>query len=242
MESISQEDILSGAVDLEYCRNAIEPLEDSIIRAVVERAQYALNSIVYKIGGVPINKGETKMSYLEFVMRGIERVHAMAGRYDACDETPFFDSETSSISDRKMIPSCLAAEKVSMNLEILQRYIDLLPGLCTEHREDGDYLESCVRDVIVLQAISRRVHFGCFFIEIKYKEDKNGYDKLVSRKDTDGIIKKLRDPEQENRILERVKVKATRLQLNPDNFVALFKDFIIPLTIKSQVDHLYRLT
>ena len=109
----------------------------------------------------------------------------------------------------------------------------LLPEFCPKG-EDGNFLECCVRDTIVLQAISRRVHFGYFFIEIKYRSDMEGYQKLVRAGDSEGIIEKLRDPQQEKTVLDRVHNKAVKLQLEPEPFVNLFRDFVIPLTIQAQ--------
>lgn len=56
---------------------------------------------------------------------------------------------------------------VNVNSRILQFYVEhIVPGITgagkgkTESEDDGNYGSSATRDVEVLQALSRRIHFG----------------------------------------------------------------------------------
>ena len=53
-----------------------------------------------------------------------------------------------------------AAAKVSVNHQIYKFYCgEIVPGI-TAQGDDGNYGSAATRDVEVLQALSRRIHFG----------------------------------------------------------------------------------
>ena len=71
--------------------------EETIIFAIIERAQWKLNSVVYKSGGIKFNvrddgiKKDGKLpSFLDFFFAETEKVHALVRRYTSPDEHPFF--------------------------------------------------------------------------------------------------------------------------------------------------------
>jgi chorismate mutase len=66
-------------LSLEDFRNDLIRQEETIIFALIERAQFKQNLITYKPGGVTENIGS--LSFLDFFFSEIERVHSMMRRY-----------------------------------------------------------------------------------------------------------------------------------------------------------------
>lgn len=109
-------------------------------------------------------------------------------------------------------------------------------------------------DVACLQALSRRVHFGKFVAEAKFLKEKEKFTKLIKDKDIDGINREITDEKVELQVLERLRKKATSygrdpglpeneqeqgpLKVNVEAVVNLYKDWIIPLTKKVEIDYL----
>ena len=79
-ENITTRDLLS----LDYIRSTLIRQEETIIFALIERAQFRQNDIVYKVGGVPglgVPPGsvvsedeEGELSFLDFMLTGTVRV------------------------------------------------------------------------------------------------------------------------------------------------------------------------
>ena len=75
---------------------AIGAQEDSIIFALIERAQFAHNARVYQPGAVPVPSyrpdGE-QHSLLEVVLREMEQLHGRYRRYTSPDEQAFYPDD-----------------------------------------------------------------------------------------------------------------------------------------------------
>ena len=75
-ENIKTKDLLS----LDYIRSTLIRQEETIIFALIERAQFRQNDLVYKVGGVPglgvppgsnmSEDGEEELSFLDFMFTG----------------------------------------------------------------------------------------------------------------------------------------------------------------------------
>lgn len=64
------------------------------------------------------------------------------------------------------LPTLLHPHSVNVNSRIKSRYVKEVVPAITKNlglEDDGNYGSSATRDVEVLQAISRRVHFGLSF-------------------------------------------------------------------------------
>lgn len=83
----------SSAVRLDDVRGALLRQEDSIIFALIERAQFARNEAVYESGAVPVpmytNEGRC-FTFLEYFLRDTEATHGRIRRYTSPDEHAFF--------------------------------------------------------------------------------------------------------------------------------------------------------
>ena len=229
-------DILS----LNSIRNTLIRQEETIIFALIERAQYRQNSIVYRPGGfgsslgippgsrVPtindIDEPDTELSFLEYFLVGTEVLHSTVRRYTSPEEHAFFPErlppEPMAALPRLEYPQDLLssvgfANQVNFNKRLLQRYIDdICPSLC-EKGDDEQHGSTVLADIAVLQALSRRIHYGKFVAESKYLSSPFEYQTLVDRGDADGVMALLTNSVVEAQVLRRARLKATTYGTEP---------------------------
>eukprot|EP00127_Corallochytrium_limacisporum_P007036 Clim_evm44s240 gene=Clim_evmTU44s240 len=232
---------LSETVSLQQIRNKLIELEDTIMRGLMERAQYKLNAKAYVSGGdgVEIN-GSKEVSYFDYLFKQTEQVHRAAGRFQSFDSKPFYRSKTQSrlILRGDHVPDDMLDTRLNATFLVKMNYLNGLHILC-EDGDDNQYGDAIVRDIMNLQAISQRVHYGAAVMEAKYAQDPEGYQKLLRERDDLGIFAKLRDVAVEKKVLERVWKKAERIGLQPEFIVQFYERHIIPLTIQVEVDYLF---
>lgn len=63
-------------------------------------------------------------------------------------------------------------------------------------------------DVLCLQALSKRIHYGKFVAEAKFRAKPEEYTDLIRRQDAAGIMRLLTDEAVEAKVVERVRRKA----------------------------------
>lgn len=78
-------------MDLQALRKILIRLEDTIIFALIERAQFAHNECIYQAGHDEFTQLHS-VSFMEYLLRELESVHARARRYTSPDEHPFTPS------------------------------------------------------------------------------------------------------------------------------------------------------
>ncbi|WRT70794.1 chorismate mutase [Kwoniella shivajii] len=153
---------VSELLSLDHIRNQLIRLEDTII---FRKAQFAYNKKIYQAGEF---KDELQYdgSWLEWFLFEIESFH------DSPDEHAFtsLDKLPRPIIKPQSLPSLLhqpAAKhpSVNVNSRILDFYVGhIVPGITSSVpntlEDDGNYGSAATRDVEVLQALSRRIHFG----------------------------------------------------------------------------------
>lgn len=184
-ENIKTIDLLS----LQSIRNSLIRQEETIIFALIERAQYRHNPIVYEKGGfgnlgtpagsTPVETGaeEEELSFLEYMLVGTEALHCGVRRYTSPEEHAFFPERLPSgqmeALPRLQYPQDLlsnegGASDVNFNKILLQKYIDIIVPSLTRNGDDEQHGSTVLADIAVLQALSRRVHYGKFVAESKY--------------------------------------------------------------------------
>ncbi|PYH73065.1 chorismate mutase ARO7 [Aspergillus vadensis CBS 113365] len=246
----------SKALDLANIRFQLIRLEDTITFHLIERAQFPLNKPVYIPGGV--NIPGTDLSLLDYFLRERERLESRVRRYQSPDEYPFFpDALEEPILAPIQYPKILHDNDVNVNSILKQRYIeDILPAVCAQFgREDRgetqeNYGSAATCDVHCLQALSRRIHFGKFVAEAKFQQETERFVKLIKANDRKGIDEAITKPEVELKVLERLALKAKTYgtdpgfqpengpKINVDAVVAMYKEYVIPLTKVVEVDYL----
>ena len=224
-------------INLDDVREKLIALEDTIIRALIERAQYKTNDKAYIPGGIPIK--DFSGSYFDFMFKNTEKVHALAGRYDAFDEHTFYRGNPDAVAKRKYVKPPIVDVELNLNPAIKLVYLNSIPLFCKKG-DDGNYGDAIIRDIMALQAISHRVHYGMLVIEAKYQASPDVYNKLVKDNDEIGILRELTDTRTEKVILDIVRKKARQQGLNPKFIADFYKNQIIPLTKIVEVEYLFK--
>ena len=224
-------------LSLDSIRSTLIRQEETIIFAMIERAQFRQNEIVYQKDGLgefdsPIGSvepdpsfdhGDTRLSFMEYMLVGTEALHCRARRYKSPEEHAFFPERLPSsiqvLPDLQYSPELLSPENgaanVNFNKRLLQTYIsNIVPAICRAG-DDEQHGSTALCDIAVLQAVSRRVHYGKFVAESKYRSDPNAYQQLVDTDDADGVMKLLTDPIVEEKVLRRARLKAATYGTEP---------------------------
>ena len=72
-------------------------------------------------------------------------------------------------------PPVLVDDHQNINPQILQAYLDhVVPRTCSDG-DDAQHGSSALADIAVLQALSRRVHYGKFVAEAKAQKDEGAF-------------------------------------------------------------------
>jgi chorismate mutase len=234
-------------LELENIRSNLIRQEETIIFYLIERSQFAKNLVTYKPGGIPVPG--SSHSFMIHLLHETEVIHARVRRYTAPDEHSFTDGlPDPSINTPYDWP--IRQTSVNINNTILKSYIEqIIPMICQKD-DDGNYGSSAVNDISTLQAISKRIHYGKFVAESKYLGDMKEYDALIKSRDRKDLFMKFTDSEVEERLLHRVKLKASaygqepdainpQYKIKPETIQQIYRDIIIPLT--KEVEYLYLL-
>jgi chorismate mutase len=205
-------------------RSSLIRQEDTIIFNLIERAQFARNDAVYRPGAVPVppltassssssSSAAADCSLLEYVLRETERLHGSVRRYTSPDEHAFYPDDLPPL----VLPpidyptSALhapAARQVAANARVLKAYLDVVLPLVAQPGDDSNYGSAATLDVLCLQALSKRIHYGMFVAEAKFRAAPDQYGALIRARDADGLMRLLTDEAVERRVVERVVRKA----------------------------------
>jgi len=246
----------SKALDLSNIRFQLVRLEDTITFHLIERVQFPLNRTIYVPGGVRIPG--SNLSLLDWVLREQERLQSLIRRYQSPDQYPFFpDALEEPILHPLHYPDILHPNNVNVNAKLKESYIEhVLPAACNSYgREDRgeaqeNYGSAATCDVSCLQALSQRIHFGKFVAEAKFRKEPERFVKLIRAADRDGIGAAITNEVVEQKVLERLRLKAKTYgtdpsigaerpgKINVDAVVAMYKDWVIPLTKEVEVEYL----
>lgn len=251
--------------DLQQLRNTLIRQEETIIFALIERSQFALNPTCYVKGAIPSTEKEvndilSNCTFLDYVLQQTEHVHAQVRRYSSPDENPFFPASLPApVIPAINYPQNIRPNKINMNQKILEMYLHkILPLICTNHQDDPtNYGSATVCDTVVLQALSRRVHTGKHVAEVKFRgEERAMFEEAIKTRDADKLLEAITHKAIEERLLKRVRLKAMTYgqditdmnepplnptyKVQPEIISNLYRDFIMPLTKDVEVDYLLK--
>ena len=212
---------VSKALDLDNIRFQLIRLEDTITFHLIERVQFPHNPTVYVAGGVDIK--DSGLSLFDWMLREQEKTHSLVRRYQSPDEYPFFpDALQKPILKPLNYPQILHPNDVDVNGSIKERYINVvLPRVCKQFgREDRgesqeNYGSAATCDVSCIQALSRRIHFGKFVAESKFQLETQKFISLIKAADRDGIDAAITNAAVEQKVLERLRLKAKTYGTDP---------------------------
>lgn len=211
----------SKALDLDNIRFQLIRLEDTITFHLIERVQFPLNPTIYKAGGVKIPQSD--LSLFDWMLREQESLQSLVRRYQSPDEYPFFpDALQAPILQPLHYPQILHPNSVDVNKKLKEKYIGvILPNVCGKfEREDRgeteeNYGSAATCDVALLQALSRRIHFGKFVAESKFRQETERFVQLIRANDREGIGAAITNEVVEKKVLERLGLKAKTYGTDP---------------------------
>ncbi|KAF2861056.1 chorismate mutase [Piedraia hortae CBS 480.64] len=243
------------SLSLPHIRYQLIRLEDTVLFFLIERAQFLLNPTIYTPGATPLPN--STLSFSDWVLREQEKLQSKIRRFQSPDEHPFFeDAMEPLILPPLQYPKILWDNDVNLNKELKERYVNtILPSICKrspqERREaQENYGSAATADVQCLQALSRRIHFGKFVAESKFRAEMGRFVELIRARDREGLNEAITDRGVEEKVLERFKMKADLYGKDPtldaagprkidvDAVVAVYRDHVISLTKEVEVEYL----
>ena len=229
----------------------LEGLEETIIHRIIDRGQYRSNDCVYEPGKSGFSGGRN-MSLLDIRLKRQEEMDSEFGRFSVPEERPFRRDLPK--PKRRLNPAANPLEiddynRINLTSKVFFAYCSMISRFC-EPGDDGQYGSAVELDVAALQAVSRRVHFGSFYIaESKYQAEPVKYGELIAAGDTAAIVDLLTRKEVEDQILKRLKVKVdsiqsrintlVRRQVDPEAIIEFYRRDIIPLTKEGEILYLF---
>ncbi|EKM51847.1 uncharacterized protein PHACADRAFT_262224 [Phanerochaete carnosa HHB-10118-sp] len=263
-------------LSLDRIRGILTRLEDTIIFALIERAQFAHNPKAYQRGALAELKATGfEGSWLDWFLQETETFQAKARRYTSPDEYPFtpLAELPAPVLKSTPYPRVLHPNGVNANPSILSFYTRaIIPRITKqatlalaahkrangivgedEYEDDGNYGSSAAIDVEVLQAISKRVHYGKFVSESKFVENPAAFVPHILNPNRQALEALITKPAVERALLQRLRKKAVvyaqdfapdgepkgdAFKIDVDGVVELYEYYIIPLTREVEVDYL----
>ena len=259
---------LSDRLKLDNVRQSLIRQEDSIIFALIERSQYKVNDKIYKTDSIDVPcydaKTGVRSSMLEFMLREREQMDGKIRRYTSPDEHAFYPESLPPLvippmNFGEVLHEC--ALKININDRIKEMYVDnIVPGMC-ESGDDNNYGSAGLCDVNCLQLISRRIHYGKFVAEAKFRAQPEEYSDLIRKQDGNGLMQLLTNQAVEDRVVARVTNKAAfygqdineevpdaskvltnpesqKYKVAPEIIANLYFKWIMPMTKDVQVEYL----
>ncbi|CAM0134747.1 unnamed protein product [Umbelopsis sp. WA50703] len=234
----------TDAFSLDKLRDTLIRLEDTIIFALIERAQFSVNEIIYHKNALPFNGATGDRTFLEYFLWETEKVH---------DEYAFTAPLPDPILPPLDYPEFLFPNDVNINDKIMDVYVNHLIGAICPDGDDKNYGSAATKDIDCLQALSRRIHYGKFIAESKFRSNPEEYTRLALDNDTQAIDELLTNKAVEIKLLERLRRKAltygqtldqedagtsTHLKVPVNAVVELYERWVIPLTKLVEVEYL----
>nr|WKJ88508.1 chorismate mutase [Amaranthus hypochondriacus]WLW26944.1 chorismate mutase [Amaranthus hypochondriacus] len=221
----------SESLTLDGIRQSLIRQEDSIIFSLLERSQFCYNAETYDPDAFPLPGFHG--SLVKYMLKETEKLHAQVLH-------PF-------------------AHSININKQIWDMYFkDLLPRLVKEGN-DGNCGSSAVCDTICLQALSKRIHYGKYVAEAKFRASPDVYTAAIVAQDKEKLMNLLTYEAVENAVQKRVEMKSKifglevpvdpdmaeeeskpAYKINPILIADLYGDWIMPLTKEVQVEYLLR--
>nr|POF20675.1 chorismate mutase 2 [Quercus suber] len=229
---------MANGVTLESLRLSLIRQEDTIIFGLIERARFPTNSPTYNESYVstPTFSGtlvhfvvkETEALQAKAGRYANPEEHPFfpdnlppsvvppynfteAGRYANPEEHPFFpDNLPPSVVPPYNFTEVLypPAASININKDIWDMYFKKLLQLFVAPGDDGNYASTAASDLVCLQALSRRIHYGKLVAEVIFRESPGEYEPAIRAKDRDALMKLLTFESVEEEVKRRVAKKA----------------------------------
>lgn len=241
---------------LDNIRNDLVQMEDFIIFQLIKRSEYPISSVLYSSDEKvrpQLPDEQFRGSFMDYMHRELEILQSKLRRFDSPDEKPFFPEDIQpSLLEKIQYPKLLANKhKINYNNKIRDLYVNKLLDLIADQTPDTEYINQqlgsiTVIDIELLQNLSRRIHFGLFVAESKFRSDVEKFTELIKNKDYDGIYDAITNNAVEEKILKRLEEKGDSYiyksfknkKITSKYLVTIYKEFIIPMTKEVEVEYL----
>ena len=243
-------------------RAVLQRMEETIVFRLIERGQFAYNQRIYQPGAFPELKEKEGWNgtWVEWTLKEIECSHAKLGRWESPDEYPFTAPELLPAPLLKPVayPDLLHPHHINATREIFKFYSrEIVPRITRRAdgvQDDGQYGSSAVCDCEALSALSRRIHYGMFVSEAKFRENPAAFIPHIRSRDREALARLITKPEVEQMLLRRVAQKGDvygqdldqvhpvpgggNRKIRAQEVVHLYEQYVIPLTKEVEVDYL----
>ncbi|KOM45896.1 hypothetical protein LR48_Vigan06g120200 [Vigna angularis] len=246
-------------IDQLVYRNSLIQQEDTIIFSLLERSQYSHDSVAYDKDVIFLD--DSKGSLVDYMLFQHEKLHAQVGRYKSEEENTFFpqffpNPRLPHVQYPQVLHHC--ADSININHKIRSDYFEkIVPEIAkAKNNDEGGSIAVC--DILCLQALSKRIHYGKFVAEAKFQEARSKYEAAIKAKDRKLLLELLTDKTVEAIVKKRVELKAKAFgqvvqideaynvanptyKINPSFIANLFEEWVMPLTKEVQVEYLLRI-
>lgn len=151
-----------------------------------------------------------------------EKLHSAVRRYESPEEHAFFPDRLPPQSESmeqidypNLLSNDPAINELNWNPILYQKYLNVIVPAIAAKGDDEQYGSTCVTDTTALQALSKRIHYGKFVAESKYRSNPEGFQRLVDAGDADGVMELLTNAKVEEQVLTRARLKATTYGREP---------------------------
>ena len=194
-------------LNLANIRNVLIRLEESIIFALIERAQFKHNKPIYSPKELPQFNG---LSFLSFFLYETEILHSKVRRYTSPDEHPFCDPSALPLPILPQLswPVTVKGNGINVNKSIMEWYVSVVIPAITKSGDDQNYGSAATADITCLQLLSKRIHYGKFVAESKFRSEPDTFTRLILARDIDGLMALITKPVVEEQVIQRVHLKA----------------------------------
>lgn len=144
-----------------------------------------------------------------------EALHSIVRRYESPEEHAFFPSllpkRSNSLAELEypeLLSNDNAINQLNWNKILYDKYLNVVLPAITDKGDDEQHGSTVLADIAALQALSKRIHYGKFVAESKYRSNPNGFQRLVDDGDSEGVMKLLTNSAVEEQVLTRARLKA----------------------------------
>lgn len=234
--------------------------EDTIVLSLIERAKYPRNSNAYSTSYLSeMGVAAESPSLISLFVKESEALNAKIGMYANQEEVPFFpyDLPKSIIRFSQSHPHLpflnpVASASANVSKLIWKMYLEQVLPLLTKEADDGNYASTLACDLLCLQALSRRIHYGKFVAEVKFRAAPDDYSYHIRTKNRDALMELLTFEKVEEEVKARVEKKGRLFgqnislhdgeeddyKVDPCLFSHLYGEWVMPYTKLVQVDYL----
>lgn len=228
---------------------------------MIERSQFLRNDPCYLSGFQSVlparlknsKQDENMKSMLHFFLSETEMFQGKLGRYSSPEEHAFFPTNLKSFQDLPTFTDSTMQHKIKPNAININERINyvymtqIIPKMCKEGVDEQNYGSTCWCDIAVLQAMSKRIHYGKFVAEAKFQLETEKFTELILNNDSYGLMEALTHETVEKLVIERVLNKASHYgtdgttpayKVDPELISTLYEEFLIPLNKDVQVQYL----